>query len=599
MIARGLAALSAAVFFYVVFLLKIAWPVSVFVLLPLYLLALVYLLTRHNVKARRIWKSDPTVFDKEAVPELRAATDLLQNAGFKRTGDFIRPTLSKDDVRAFRHPHETVIACIHRREKNLSFEFIDFLDDGGDLTTTTDTSTQWEPRPVRRRLLIVRNADPILLLDEHRKAVHFLKDRGKNPVAVSDSRFAVVMAGRELDLTRHIASSGPFWPFRHILWNWNRPDRGYEIPIDARGIGPGRPAASDAALSGLESRASGSPAVPLSVPAPAQGMPPAAPRYRVVFRGAVREGFQVRQVKDNLAAAFRLDAAKTNTLFSGLPVLVKSGVDESTARKFADAFHRAGGRVEVEALSAAPPAAGAAHKAAVPAAGSVNAASAPAASVTAAPPGGPSSSGPAAEDEEIMRFKIQSLLATEKSAFDKAGKDRAVGWVGYVLAISSFLPYVGLVGGTIASYYGWTRRKSGGWRIIILASAGSLISSLGSFNSDEFKAIPGFGRQNRVQMVRETEKRLNVLVQSLESYRTRNGEYPESLDRLVEGTEEEIETKDPMLRGKEELYYELDSSGKTYFLLSLGPDGLAGTEDDVNPSLPEDELSETGWRTPG
>jgi hypothetical protein len=586
MIARALAVLSAAVFFYAALLLKIPWPVSVFVLLPLYILVVAGLLTRHDTRARRIWKSDPEAFDRDPVPELRAATELLQNAGFRRVGDFVQPALTEIAVRALRHPDDAMIACIRRREKELSFEFITFLDDGGDLTTTTDTSAQWEPRPFQRRLLIVRNADPILVLDEHRNGVHYLKQMGKNPVPVSDSRFAAAAAGRELDLTRFIQSSGTFWPLRHLWWNLSRPDRGYEIPIDGRGSGPRRPS-----VSGVESPASrpaGAGAVPASTPG-------SAAQYRVVFRGAVREGFTVRQVKDNLAAAFKLDASKTDTLFSGPPVLIKSGVDEASARKYADAFWRAGARVDVELLPAAPvkagpdrPLASAAAPSAAPKTGAA----------TVAPSfrtGGPDSPVSAEDDREIMRFKIHSLLASERTEFEKTRKDKPVGWLGYALAISSFLPYVGLAGGTVASIYGWMRRKNGGWRIIILAAAGSLISSLGSF-SGEFRAIPGFEHQGRVLRVQETEKRLNVLVRSLESYRARNGEYPESLDRLAEATEEKIETKDPMSGGRSKLYYEPDPSGESYLLFSPGPDGLAGTEDDVTPTLMDEEMSETGWR---
>ena len=43
-------------------------------------------------------------------------------------------------------------------------------------------------------------------------------------------------------------------------------------------------------------------------------------------------------------------------------------------------------------------------------------------------------------------------------------------------------------------------------------------------------------------------------------------------------------------------YYELDSSGSFYYLRSVGPDGIPFTNDDILPTLSEDERKNTGLR---
>jgi hypothetical protein len=600
MIASALAVLSAAVFFYLVFLLKIPWPVSAFVLLPLYLLAVAAVVTRINVLARRSWRLDPAAFDRSPVAELRAATDLLAGLGFLRVGDFMRPSMPENPVRAFRHRDEALIACVLGREKKTAFEFITFLDDGGDLTTTTDRTAQFEPRPFRRRLVIQTDADPVLLLDEHRRGVRYLASHGKNPVAVPEARFVAAAAGRELDLVRFIQSSGFFWPLLHLWWNLTRPDRGYGIPVDGRGGA----ASAHPSFQTPPNSAAPAPVPQVGTPAASQaaasgaGPGPAAALYRVVFRGAVNEGRSVDQVKENLSAAFKLDAAKADTLFTGLAVMIKSGVDGPTARKYADAFNKAGARVDVEIMSGA--AAGSAASVSSDPSRSGLPASPPAVQAavrTPSPaPGGPSvpSSRPAAEDEELMRFKVQSLLSTDRAAAGKERRSEAIGWQGYAMAISSFLPYVGMLGGTLACMYGWARRRSGGWRIIMLASIGSLLSSLSSFD-DAFKILPGMQKRSAVMTVRETEKRLDVLVRAIEAYHERNGKYPETLDRVNDGADFKVNIKDPMSGGKKKMVYQLDLDEQFYYLCSPGPDRLVGTSDDIIPLLAGEENG-SGWR---
>jgi len=67
-----------------------------------------------------------------------------------------------------------------------------------------------------------------------------------------------------------------------------------------------------------------------------------AQTYSVIFSGKVAEGFEVDQVKQNMAQVFKLSAEKVDKLFSGKPVAIKRSVDQSSALKFRNVMAKAG-----------------------------------------------------------------------------------------------------------------------------------------------------------------------------------------------------------------------------------------------------------------
>ena len=95
---------------------------------------------------------------------------------------------------------------------------------------------------------------------------------------------------------------------------------------------------------------------------------------------------------------------------------------------------------------------------------------------------------------------------------------------------------------------------------------------------------------------------LNSAVKDIEFYKLQHGHYPASL--------REVEPKDKMQmndfidptsiqhKGTSDgrFYYELDPSGAFYYLRSVGQDGIPFTNDDILPTLSEDELKNTGLR---
>lgn len=583
--AGALAALSAAAFISLVFTLKISWPVSIFVLLPLYSLLLAGLVIRHNVTARPSWQRDASAPGQPDPPEFAIASGLAEGAGLRRIGDFTRPTLPENRMRVLCRPDGSMLFCLRRRENDVSFECVTFLDDGGDLTTSTDRRTRHEPRPFRRRLLLIGTDDPLALMDEHLEGVRLLSESGKRVAAADDTGWLAAWTNRESDLVRSIRSSGPLWPFRILWWKIVKTERGYGIPLRSRGLASGAQRNT-----GGNTPGSGPPRVEPGAGDPAAGTAAETGNdglFRVVFDGTVAEGRNPDRVKAALTSAFRLDRSQADALFSGRPVSVKSGVDRNTAIRYQEAFLRAGGVARLEFMSPADPLNRPAG----------NAAPQPAPSPSSA--GGGPQAGLQREDPDILRFRIDSMLVAERLAYDRERQSqKTVGWPGYALAIASFIPYIGPVASSAAIFYGWARRRSGGGRVIALGVLGGLVSTAAFLG--RFEPKPSAERASLKSAAAETRTLLNGLVRAAEAFRERSGAYPESLPALAAGTDTVLQFLDPLSGGESgavvPFFYSLDPSGETYTLLSAGRDGEPGTEDDILPALTDEELSRTGWR---
>lgn len=94
---------------------------------------------------------------------------------------------------------------------------------------------------------------------------------------------------------------------------------------------------------------------------------------------------------------------------------------------------------------------------------------------------------------------------------------------------------------------------------------------------------------------------LNSTVKEIEYYKLQHGSYPTSLEELKDQEKDSFpSSSDPtsMERGNmnELFFYQLDSSGKYYYLRSVGADGKPFTSDDILPSIPPEELKNSGLR---
>jgi hypothetical protein len=94
---------------------------------------------------------------------------------------------------------------------------------------------------------------------------------------------------------------------------------------------------------------------------------------------------------------------------------------------------------------------------------------------------------------------------------------------------------------------------------------------------------------------------LNGAVKEIEYYKIQHGHYPASIRDLNTKEPHKLPTiSDPTAmqrKGSNEFfYYELEKSGASYFLRSVGPDGIAFTDDDILPIISEEERSHTGLK---
>ncbi len=71
--------------------------------------------------------------------------------------------------------------------------------------------------------------------------------------------------------------------------------------------------------------------------------------FDIIFRGDLMPGFQLADVKRNLASLFKADAARIDALFSGAATPLKRGLDEATAQKYLAVLKKAGADVQLAA----------------------------------------------------------------------------------------------------------------------------------------------------------------------------------------------------------------------------------------------------------
>jgi hypothetical protein len=81
--------------------------------------------------------------------------------------------------------------------------------------------------------------------------------------------------------------------------------------------------------------------------------------FDILFYGVVKPGHDPEQARANLATLFKTDRARVDRLFSGNEVVIKQGVDETTAKRYQAAFAQAGLVCQVRPSAAAPAADGA------------------------------------------------------------------------------------------------------------------------------------------------------------------------------------------------------------------------------------------------
>ena len=78
--------------------------------------------------------------------------------------------------------------------------------------------------------------------------------------------------------------------------------------------------------------------------------------YKIVFQGRIVDGVDEASARANVQSLFRISDARIQQLFSGQPVVMKSGIDQTQAEKYLDRLRQAGVVAEMVAMKSSAPA---------------------------------------------------------------------------------------------------------------------------------------------------------------------------------------------------------------------------------------------------
>ncbi|GGA87912.1 type II secretion system protein GspG [Puia dinghuensis] len=154
----------------------------------------------------------------------------------------------------------------------------------------------------------------------------------------------------------------------------------------------------------------------------------------------------------------------------------------------------------------------------------------------------------------------------------------------YLIGLLCLIPLVGALVGVALILYGVLKYKDK-WLIAIGAFGVVFTIGVYSFLAYDLK----YGKDAGEAFARIAQKQINNLANELESYKARNGKYPDDLDQLSHWNSDII-IADPLLVRKEfknpKPYFHYVNKGDNYILFSVGIDGFPNTKDDIYPNLP-------------
>lgn len=179
-------------------------------------------------------------------------------------------------------------------------------------------------------------------------------------------------------------------------------------------------------------------------------------------------------------------------------------------------------------------------------------------------------------------------------------KSPKANWPLIALAATAFIPGLGFVLGAIALTWAMATSRSKARLAGILAVAGILVNAgLAVFAYQMMTGDP------RVQEIRRriTADQLVEVVDALEEYRRKHGQYPARLGSLIAIPNPlhplNIYDQSAGISVPMPTYQYLPSGRQDeYDLFAVGADGTAGTEDDIRPELADSVRIRTGFRPP-
>ena len=173
----------------------------------------------------------------------------------------------------------------------------------------------------------------------------------------------------------------------------------------------------------------------------------------------------------------------------------------------------------------------------------------------------------------------------------------------WIVGACSFIPGLGVLLALVSVILGAIRYKVGGWKILILG-LGGIVFNVALFAAAFHVAFSGKLGPGAPFAILARQHLVGV-VKSLEYYKQAHGKYPEALEELTAGKRPEVQqglmifdtSAGVNFKGRLPYFqYGLLDGGRHYYLFGVGPDGQAGTADDVFPEIPQAETEHIGYR---
>lgn len=180
------------------------------------------------------------------------------------------------------------------------------------------------------------------------------------------------------------------------------------------------------------------------------------------------------------------------------------------------------------------------------------------------------------QESEINDFvkEVSQRIIHKKSFFEKISSKRL-----YKFGFLGLIPNFGLISGTTLIIQGFIRKDN---KMKIIGLAGILFTPLFWYvflNSD-------FQKNNLTQF---TNHELNEVVKDLEFYKSKNGQYPDSLGQLKTQNkffnDQELFSDEFDFKKSKPARFYYKKIENDYVLKSFGPDLILNTKDDIYPGL--------------
>jgi hypothetical protein len=165
----------------------------------------------------------------------------------------------------------------------------------------------------------------------------------------------------------------------------------------------------------------------------------------------------------------------------------------------------------------------------------------------------------------------------------------------YLIGILGIIPLIGAIVGFVLIILGIAAYRN--WKLIVIGGAGIMWSVLIYGSLFYFGFFSDWGRRGFASIAQQF---LTDDAREIEFYGIEHGEYPDSLAQLNKQNHM-IMYGDPTQNffKKKNNYFQYEKRGDHYTLYSLGPDGIAHTQDDIYPIIPPDTgRIHYGWVKP-